>query len=215
MIEQTINRSQKGHGGITGYSTSAGTVQRWVLTSHVIAQCQEDLEDFLDINQNSLKPKDLGKSRIDFDNQCVQNILEVISSIGSPFTHRELLINISSGVVTTQDVAEDIADAYSRGLNAANLFQKRTGDNSFYDPIKKLNLKTFEAMKVKKFINSKEKAVTIAAERSLFARLLIVAKTRSNISMEDVLKFSLSPIPWSLGQADGGLVKTNKSKLFG
>ena len=30
-IEQTINREQKRKGGMDGHSTSAGTVQRWVL----------------------------------------------------------------------------------------------------------------------------------------------------------------------------------------
>ena len=39
-IEQTINREQKCAGRIVGYSTSEGTVQRWVLTSHVAAKCQ-------------------------------------------------------------------------------------------------------------------------------------------------------------------------------
>ena len=33
-IEQTINREQKGHGGIKGYSTSVGTIQRWEAILH-------------------------------------------------------------------------------------------------------------------------------------------------------------------------------------
>ena len=43
-IEQTINRDQKCPGGIIGFSTSEGTVQRWLLTSHVAAKSQSQLE---------------------------------------------------------------------------------------------------------------------------------------------------------------------------
>ena len=37
VIEQTINKEQKGAGGIIGISTSDGAVQRWVLSSHITA----------------------------------------------------------------------------------------------------------------------------------------------------------------------------------
>lgn len=42
-IEQTINRPQKCSGGITGFSTTEGTVQRWVLTSHIAAKCRSNI----------------------------------------------------------------------------------------------------------------------------------------------------------------------------
>ena len=42
VIEQTINKEQKGPGGIIGFSTSPGTVQRWVLSSHVLANVSTD-----------------------------------------------------------------------------------------------------------------------------------------------------------------------------
>ena len=38
VIKQTVNRGQKGPGGITGFSTTGGTVQRWIMTSHIAAR---------------------------------------------------------------------------------------------------------------------------------------------------------------------------------
>ena len=70
-------------------------------------------------------------------------------------------------------------------------------------------------MAVKIVFNSKEKSTIIAAERSLFGRLLILAKFGQSLSLEFVLGFSLSPIPWSLGLPDGGMVNTCKSRLLG
>eukprot|EP00795_Rhopilema_esculentum_P010131 gene10131-18794_t len=45
VIEQTINKEQKCRGGITGYSTSAGTIQRWVLTSHSVAKALHKMKE--------------------------------------------------------------------------------------------------------------------------------------------------------------------------
>ena len=35
VTEQTINKDQKGPSGIIGYTTSTGSIQRWVFSSHV------------------------------------------------------------------------------------------------------------------------------------------------------------------------------------
>ena len=44
VIEQTINREQKGPAGIIGSSTNLGCVQRWVLSSHIIAEWSQDFK---------------------------------------------------------------------------------------------------------------------------------------------------------------------------
>ena len=51
-------------------------------------------------------------------------------------------------------------------------------EKSFYSPLKKNNLPTFKDMAAKVVVNPKEKSATIAAERSLFGRHLILAKSR-------------------------------------
>ena len=50
-IEQTINREQKCRGGITGFSTSVGTVQRWVLTSHITSKALSKIRENLGIGE--------------------------------------------------------------------------------------------------------------------------------------------------------------------
>ena len=51
------------------------------------------------------------------------------------------------------------------------------------------------------------------ADRTLFARLAVVAQSRS-LDMRSVLHCELGPVPWSLATPDGGLVKTDKSCLL-
>ena len=61
MIEQIINKEQKGARGIMGISTSDGAVQRWVLSSHITADLLANFKYSLGLNQFESKPKDLGK----------------------------------------------------------------------------------------------------------------------------------------------------------
>ena len=65
---------------------------------------------------------------------------------------------------------------------------------------------------LKDVCNVKEKHVTIAAERSVFWKLLVIAQSRDNVSMKEVMTYPLSPIPWPLALPDGGFVTTVKSK---
>ncbi|MEL7340934.1 MAG: hypothetical protein AAGM67_10640, partial [Bacteroidota bacterium] len=55
---------------------------------------------------------------------------------------------------------------------------------------------------------------TITAERGIFAKLLVIGEKRCTVSMQELLSYSLGPIPWSLAKPDGTLVKTTKSKLL-
>ena len=45
-------------------SLSKGTVQRWVFTSHIVAELHSDIKGGLAIKKKSKKPKALQKSRI-------------------------------------------------------------------------------------------------------------------------------------------------------
>lgn len=70
VIEQTINKEQKGPGGIIGISTSVGSVQRWVFTSHLVAEINSDFKQSIDVDQSS-ETKDLGKARKIYDEKMV------------------------------------------------------------------------------------------------------------------------------------------------
>ena len=80
VIEQTINRDQKGTGGIKAVSTSTGSVQRWVLSSHNTATIAADLRQSIGLDGSNSVPKDLGKKRMKFDEESVRKCHEVIGN---------------------------------------------------------------------------------------------------------------------------------------
>ena len=51
VTEQRVNRDQQGLGGIIGFSTTEGTVQQWILTSHIEARLISQMEDSLQLTK--------------------------------------------------------------------------------------------------------------------------------------------------------------------
>ena len=143
-------------------------------------------------------PKDLGASWIKYDNEQIENAY---------LMYRETLINICSGLEAPENIQMDLLNAFEKEKQEVDNFLKlnlQTCEISFFSPIKELKLKTFKDTLIKRMCNVKAKSVTIAAERSMFGKIL----------MREVLKYSLGPLPWSFALPDGGLVKTDKSKLL-
>ena len=59
VIEQTITKDQKGPRGIIGISTTQGTMQQWVLSSHSTAALIADLRKSLNLGTSDSTAKDL------------------------------------------------------------------------------------------------------------------------------------------------------------
>ena len=59
----------------------------------------------------------------------------------------------------------------------------------------------------------KEKIISISADRNLFGRLVIAAKSR-DINLREVISYELSAVPFSIAHMDGTLRKTTKSDLL-
>ncbi|CAB4015109.1 Hypothetical predicted protein, partial [Paramuricea clavata] len=82
-----------------------------------------------------------------------------------------------------------------------------------YSTIKKTNLQTFSSLgKEATNKGSKEQLVAMKNSNILFAKMLLIAKSR-NLQLDDVFKYSLRPFPCSLATSEGDPVKTHKSKL--
>ena len=215
-IEQTINRDQKCPGGIIGFSTSKCTVQRWSLISHVAAKSQSQLEEFLGMAVYNCVTKDLAQKRILFDDECTTRSYELVKDWGTPFKETSKLVHLCSGLECSDDVQRDLINAEKKEKEAMiNFIEKRieSREKDIFSPIPKMKLKTFSSMKTKKSCRVEDRNITIKADRDIFARLLVIGGKRE-VSLRDVLTYSLGPIPWSLATADGSLAKKNKAKLL-
>lgn len=127
------------------------------------------------------------------------------------------LFCLSSGQPASDKVSEDLLRYTEAGKNAAEEFIKtRLVDKSakFHNPMKKLNLETFQSMAAKATITTAaKKTLQVKAEHNLLGRLLMLSQD-NDISLHKMFEHPLGPIPWSLATADGGMVKTDKSQLL-
>ena len=221
-IEQTINRHAKSSGGVIGFSRNVAAYYRWCVTRHKRAEYVEStfdrvdmLPDIDDIHKSS-RPAEIKRSETD-----VNNLVGAFSQFLNPFqidaSDHKSLFCISSGKPATPQIAEDLLSYVTRGDEACKSFiQSRLIDKStkFQDPMKKLRLKTFQSMAVKRVLTStQKKTIQVKAERNLLGRLLLLSQENA-ISLEKLFRYPLGPIPWSIASADGSMVKTDKSKLM-
>ena len=73
-------------------ATSVGCVQRWVFSSHVIAEWSHDLKRSIGIDESELKPKDDGTKRMISDKKMVTSCYEVVHHWQNLFISQDKLI---------------------------------------------------------------------------------------------------------------------------
>ena len=136
----------------------------------------------------------------------------------NPFNSDEQrLVNLSSGVVATNDVTEDMKKMQERGEDAVHSFINTrilTEEPDIHSPIKRVSLKTFSSMSSKvKAKNGKGEVIALKNSKDLFAKMILLATSR-HLDMREVLKYSLRPFPLPIATAFGGLAKTTKARLL-
>ena len=103
-------------------ATSVGCVQRWVFSSHVIAEWSHDLKRSIEIDESELKPKDDGTKRMISDKKMVTSCYEVVHHWQNLFISQDKLIGQSSGTVVRDDIVDDITNAEAIGKTSLKQF---------------------------------------------------------------------------------------------
>ena len=92
------------------------------------------------------QPRNSSNSAMRRHEQSICNILTALISWHSPFAESDVLINLSSGVVATNDVQKDLMRAQVVGEETLEKFmtERLRGDIAgFYDPIPQLSCVPF------------------------------------------------------------------------
>ena len=218
-LEQSINADSKSSGGVIGISQSLSALERWFLTIHERASITSALKAMFGLQDGEqASHKEAAPRRVRRDEEDVKKMISCFSSglMTNPFNlDSDALLNIATGVVLPKDVAQTLVHSTNKGRQQMKTFvEQRINSNAvgFWEPIPNMKIKTFSSANKKIHVKSSDKLVTVNADRDLFGRLLIVSNTRQ-ISLKDVLSFELSPVPYSLANADGSLRKGTKSVL--
>lgn len=148
--------------------------------------------------------------------KSVNVITATIISMANPFSSdidKTELVSIASGVEVESNVANGILAAQEMGEKQflefcnSNLLSDKP---DIFQKLKKNKLRTFVKLSIK---DSKGQQIAVKSSRDLFARLLIISKTR-DINLKELLSYSLCDYPLALSTVSGSLVKTAKAKML-
>lgn len=228
-MEETFMKSAKSRGGsgnhgagLTGLENNLGNYQRWVRTTHERTRYVEatfSMADMMAESRMTMRHKDLRPTEIRKSEGIVQKTMDAFLGFMDPFDipDKDKLYCLSSGGPVDGLIELDVLSAEEEGKQAKEKFIKERLEKKcdFFEPIKRMKLKTMmdykKSMRVK---TSKNKITELKQQSGVILALLVKIQSKINIDFEDLMSYPLTPVPYSIGTADGYLTRTDKSKGF-
>uniref|UniRef100_UPI00358E53D5 uncharacterized protein n=3 Tax=Myxine glutinosa TaxID=7769 RepID=UPI00358E53D5 len=226
-MEETFMRHAKSHGGggtgISGIMTNYSAYQRWVRTTHARSQYVNatlSMANMLADSGEGMKHRDVRPTEILRSEKNVVKTCEAIESFLNPFdveTKDKLLI-LSSGAAASDDVVKDVLAAENLGRRAKEAFiiERLQTDSKFFEPVKRMNLRTLGSMNKVSIISSgKQKVIQYKQQGNVAFKLFMKSQNEGlQLDLKELMTYPLTPVSYSLGTSDGFLAKTDKSKAF-
>ncbi|XP_068234747.1 uncharacterized protein [Palaemon carinicauda] len=168
------------------------------------------------------KHRELEKEEIKKSEDAVQRTIAAIRSFTNPFSlaDKDHLYSLASGAPASE-VELDVLRAKKAGKEAKEAFiQERFVNGSFeklfFEPIKRLKLKTMDASNKTVKVNASHGKIIQYRQQSDLAFMLLVKSQNLDepLDLDELMRYSLTPVPLSLGTADGFFNKTNKAALL-
>ncbi|XP_028408501.1 uncharacterized protein LOC114531057 [Dendronephthya gigantea] len=214
-IEQTVNRDAKTKGGLIGFTLNRGAVHRWLLSQSQRAAITSQCKSLAGMEYKPRKRKDLDPTKCDRYEKSVESVITTVSNMLQPFdAEQESLVSLASGFVIDDNVAKSLLGAEQSGEDQFQDFVKNNlaiETPDIFQTIKKNKLPSIQKTKTG-IKNSGGKETGLKMSRNLFAKLLLVAKSR-DVDMQNILSYCLGAYPLSLASVSGSFLKTAKSKL--
>ena len=169
-------------------------------------------------NRRLLRPSEIEKSNV-----MVENIMKVLeNTFLSPF-HDEpdaaKLYNIVSGQPVDDSIKESLLSLEEAGKQLMSEYIERMSiekhsESTVMEKIKQYKMKNFTTSNLLFKVKRNEKTTEIRLQRDILGKL-VQSSYRNNayVDVENLLKYPLAPVYLALGNFDGTIRKTCKSKL--
>ena len=166
------------------------------------------------------KHKDMHPSEYRRSGRNAKSTIGAIESFLNPFEvdNQDELYCISSGAPASTEIKIGVLGAEGTGEKAKEEFIKERllKKEDFFEPLKRKNLKTFAyKSKIAKVLTTRNKNIEYKHQGNIAYRFLVQSQCQEKkISMTELMTYPLTPIPYSIGTADGLLLKTDIAKGF-
>ena len=163
---------------------------------------------------------ELSASNENRQNKAIDDLTAPMKTFTNPFTEdSDALFNLVTKAVMPEKVSTNLCRQSKLGQQLFDDFvtsRITTNTTNLWSPIKKCQLQTWKAAGKKVKLSLGQKVMELKEDRSLFARLLLVSKSRPEINLEDAVgRHELSVVPRSMFAADGEMLHCHtKSNLM-
>ena len=220
-LEQ-INRAMKVSGGLVGITLNPSARTKFFLISPELSRLSQQAKQKAGIALHSqTRHHDISPAVQERQETNVQDLTATFRRFTNPFGDESNdLFNLVTKSVMPENVKEDLCRQKEIGSKLFETFvfeRIQKGVTNLWSPMKKQKLATWKSTGKKIKVGVKDKVVELREDRTLFARLLVVCNSRSEINLKDAIgKHEFSVVPRSLFAADGSMLHCPmKSSLMG
>ena len=207
------NKVLKGRGGVSGQSSNSNSTNRYFMTAPVLAQIYSDMEKQGGAsNVNRKIHYQLGKAHTKRQNKWIASLLRTFDKhkVSLAGTEDEPFKNIITGQIFSNDIYEDLINAYETGHNLVVSFaEERLKPDSkvgILTKLKKANIKTCKSGNKVANIKYKDKVATLKEENVFLSRIAMIRGTR-DVDMKSIIgNYEMTPVVHSLMKRDGTLL---------
>lgn len=218
-----INRSMKVAGGLVGITLNQHARDKFFLIAPEMARLAEEAKTMSGLSRQRAEKEhhNLSDAKLDRENKCVNMLESTIRRFTNPFTDESGdLFNLITKVVVPDKAKEELYAQSEIGKSLLKSFveDRISSDKvNIWSKMKKRKLQTWKSNGKKVKVPIDDKVVELQEDRSLFARLMLVAKGRPDTNIEEAIgPYEFSVVPRSLFASDGSMLHCSaKSILLG
>ena len=216
-----INRAMKVSGGLVGIKLNASARTRFFLIAPELARLSSEAQELAGVKPTvPVQHHTMTTAFQSREEKSVAAVTDTLRRFTNPFQEKsEDLFNIVTKAVVSEKTKNDLCNHTKIGIELFNDFVRdriTSGKLGLWSPMKKQRLSTWRKVGKELKVKAAGKIIVLKEDRSLFARMMVVCKSRPEINMKDAIGLhEFSVVPRSLFAADGTMFHcTNKSQLM-
>jgi len=187
-----LNRSMKVSGGLVGITLNPTARTKYFLIAPELARLAEQAKQMTGTSSKTQTHHHNLSTAVRLrQEKNIDRLVNGILRFTNPFTEESAdLYNLVTKVVTPENVKKDLSEQSTIGKELFNNFVKeriQSAEHSIWSPMKKRKLLTWKSTGKTLRVATQDKVIELKEDRSLFARMMVVCKSRPEIDIKEAV----------------------------
>ena len=215
-----VNRSMKVSGGLIGITLNPNARTKYFLIAPELARLAEKAKQMAGTSPKTAKHHhSLTNAVRSRQEKNIEQLATTIRTFTNPFLEEGSdLYNLATKVVMPEKTKEDLCQQSAIGKQLFGRFvEERIKSNklSIWSTMKKRKLNTWKSTAKVVRVKANDIVVELKEDRSLFARMSMVCKSRPGIDVKEAIgKFEFNVVPKSMFASDGTMLHCSAKSVL-